>query len=214
MMTTFIYALCAPDTGAVRYIGKSDNPERRFKYHLSTSVKRKSYLGNWLRSLAEEPNLVILREVLSDAWQEAERKYIRIAKGLGMKLVNTTEGGEGVSKGSSPSAETRIKMSMALTGRKFSPEHRAKLSKAHFGKTLSPETRAKIRHAQLGKTHTSEARAKMSAARLGRKLSTETRAKMRAARLGRKLSPIHRARLSYSAKTYWKLHKTGVCLPS
>lgn len=31
---TFIYALCDPDTDMVRYVGKSDNPKKRYQFHL------------------------------------------------------------------------------------------------------------------------------------------------------------------------------------
>ena len=39
-MVLYVYALCDPLTGDVRYIGKTENLERRYKEHLSYSGKK------------------------------------------------------------------------------------------------------------------------------------------------------------------------------
>lgn len=141
--TTFIYALCEPGTRTVRYIGKSNNPALRFKQHLCQSSRTKTHLGNWLRSvisLGETPALVVLREV-PDAHREiAEKRYIRLAKGLGMRLVNSTDGGECCD----PTPETRAKISAALTGVPKSPGHCVSLSISHRGLKRTPDQKAKI----------------------------------------------------------------------
>ena len=90
--------------------------------------------------------------------------------------------------GVTPSEETRLKMSKAGKGRKFTSEHKRKISIANKGKKLSPEhiakmserqkgyvmpesTKEKIRNSCKGKNdgrkHTVEARIKISKARKG-----------------------------------------------
>lgn len=183
MKTTFIYALCEPGTRTVRYIGKTNTPSRRLRDHLSTSIKMKTYLGNWLRLLVskgEKPDLIILREVPYEQWEIAEERYIRMARGCGMKLVNLTDGGDGVTQ----TPEVRRKISVALTG----PLNYA------FGKKRPPETCAKIGAGQtgtlnhmFGKKHAPGACAKIIGPlnpAFGTKRSLETRARMSAAQSG------------------------------
>lgn len=136
MKTTFIYALCEPGTRTVKYIGKTANPKRRLQEHLKRSIKKDNYLGNWLRlviSKGKRPDLIVLREVPGDG-SDAERRYIRIAWGCGMKLVNATDGGDS----GTPCLETRAKISRKLKGR-FSGE-----KNPFFGKTHTKECRAVI----------------------------------------------------------------------
>lgn len=116
MATTFIYALCEPDTRKVRYIGKANNPSKRLGLHLSVSVKLDTHLGHWLSKLREsgtKPILSVLREVPEEVWQEEEIGYIRQARELGMSLVNGNDGGIG---GHNPSQESREKRRVASSG--------------------------------------------------------------------------------------------------
>lgn len=127
-MPVFIYCLKDPTTGDVRYIGQTNRLKRRLAAHLRESAKESNHLGNWLRSLkGEKPVLTVLHEVAeNESWQEEERRYIFIARGMGVDLVNSTDGGEG-----SP-------------GRIFSPEQRAAVGNRHRGGTHSPEHCAAI----------------------------------------------------------------------
>lgn len=167
MGTTFIYALCEPGTRTVRYIGKANNPKRRLNDHLRTSIKENNHLGRWLQSLDKKPTLVVLSEVLGDQWKIEEKRYINSGKILGLRLTNSTDGGDGVHN---PSAETRAKKS----------------GKNHpfFGIHLPPEMRAKIRASHMGKKATPEARANMSLARVGKKASLSHCANISAAMTG------------------------------
>jgi hypothetical protein len=186
--TTFIYALCEPGTRTVRYIGKTENLGRRFREHLRGSSKKKSHLGNWLRSLAgDSPNRITLCEVPESEGSAAEIQYIRAAReSLGMKLVNATDGGEGVSN---PSPESRVKMSAAKRGKKASPETRAKMSVAQRGRTRAP----------LSKEHC----ANISAAKTGVPWPPGQRAKQSATKTGVPWSPARRA--AHEAKKNAKL---------
>lgn len=184
MKTVFIYALCEPGTRNIRYLGKAKNPEQRRAQHCRPSQKRKNHLGYWLSGLSELPTLLVLKEVLENEWQEWEQRYIRCARALGFKLVNGTDGGEGVNgRNYTTTEETKKKQSVSqsgekngMFGRKHSKETRekiriARLRRPHplLGKTLPPEWCANISAARVGKKHFPEALVKMSAAQSGEK---------------------------------------------
>lgn len=151
--TTFIYALKDPGAGSIRYLGKSDFPERRLRHHL-IYTKPHTHKNHWIKSLlsrGESPELLILREVPLAEWEEWEMRYIRAARGLGFQLTNGSDGGEG---GVNPCEESRIKKSASLRGRVFTEEHRRNLSRGKTGVPHAPHslgTRQKMRAAALGR---------------------------------------------------------------
>lgn len=150
--TTFIYALCEPGTRTVKYIGKSKHPKQRFTEHLRESATFDSYLGHWLLSLSrrgEVPNMVILSEVPMELGDAEEIRYIAAARNsLGMRLVNATDGGDGLNN---PSRETREKLRRAITperaefigalnrGKRLSQQERKNISIKNTGRKLTPE---------------------------------------------------------------------------
>lgn len=81
---------------------------------------------------------------------EMERDIIELLKKAGHRLVNKTDGGEGV-PGYTHTAETRAKISAANIGRKLSAAHREKMSEAHRGRVFSLVTRQKISQALTGR---------------------------------------------------------------
>lgn len=184
MDTTFIYVLKDPETEEIRYVGKSDDPKKRFYRHLKDGRIENYHRASWIKSLALRglrPVLSILDEVLKTEWPSLECAYIEFFREQGCDLVNATAGGEaGPSRaGRKSTLETRAKQSAALAGakhplfgKKLSQEHRAKLSAAHLG------LQAGEKHPMFGKPGN----------RLGKKHSLETRAKMRAAKRAKKLS--------------------------
>lgn len=98
-MNTFIYALIDPETNTIRYIGKSDNPKKRLRLHLTEArtSKRESHRLNWLRKLlknSQRPRIMILEECNVENWAFREKWWISKYK-LISKLVNNTDGGEG-----------------------------------------------------------------------------------------------------------------------
>ncbi|SRR6266550_2192066 len=221
--TTFIYALTDPRPGDLHvYIGKSDNPRRRFSSHLcsATLIKQKSHKSSWILSLAKlqlKPVLQVLKEIPVLEWEKWETEFIRWYRVLGWRIVNSTDGGEGPSN---PTAETRAKMrsaklgktqpqdvvakrAAAMKGHKVSTETRAKISSAKsgcknywFGKKRPADAIAKMVMSNTGRKRTPESCARISAAITGRRLSDETKAKMSAAKLGHKAPQAARENMS------------------
>lgn len=177
MKAVFIYCLKDPVTGDVRYIGQTNNLKKRFSAHIKTSVKQKTHLGSWLKSLSgKKPILAVLHEVSEgESWAEEERRYISCARALGMDLVNLTDGGDGPS-GWVPTSETLAAMSAAWTA-----ERRLAQSKARTGVPNSPEQNAAISAAQTGVPHSPKRRATQSARMTGVPLSPKHYAGMCAA---------------------------------
>lgn len=131
---TYIYALADSNTGIVKYIGKSNDPEHRLTTHLSTSRIFKNTPKNaWLKSLSVRPELIILDEVSKDNWEFWERYWISQFKTWGFDLKNSTDGGDGGNTNQ---------------GKIFGPlseEIRSKISKTTKQGMLSENIKAKCR---------------------------------------------------------------------
>lgn len=96
METTFIYGLTDSEN-VIRYVGKSDNPEKRLKQHIN-SVDRKNRQGkklthkdNWIKSENYNVGLVILEECSKEKWDIREMYHISQYD----KLTNGNNGGKG-----------------------------------------------------------------------------------------------------------------------
>ena len=99
----FIYGLVCPISEEIRYIGKTDNPKRRLRSHISDAARGvyNHHAARWIRKLYNagmSPKMVILHEVgPEENWQDAERQAIQIAVEAGARLTNSTAGGDGAS---------------------------------------------------------------------------------------------------------------------
>ena len=94
-MKTYIYGLVDPETGKMRYVGKSNNPKVRYQYHLQDK-KTNPHKTAWICGLSErglKPELVILEETTQKQWEERERYWIKRYRDEGAPLVNILEGG-------------------------------------------------------------------------------------------------------------------------
>jgi|CXWL01.1.fsa_nt_gi hypothetical protein len=192
-----IYLLCDPCSGDPRYVGKSMNPNRRLRLHITNArIDNTTHKTHWLNGLMAMPILRIVEWCNShvDA-SERERYWIAKLRGEGIKLTNSTDGGEG-QPGLRHSDEARAKISRASKGHSVSMETREKIRLAHtgkqhaLGKKHGQEARERHRLAALGKgpfrghTHSVDTIAKMRAAKRGKPRSAETRAKISAAKTG------------------------------
>lgn len=146
----FIYGLACPDSGQIRYIGKSIRPEERLMNHMNEVSN--CHRSHWLQSLkaaGKRPCLVILQVLADDEnWQEWEKSWIKYGRLVGWKLTNNTDGGDGVC---GLPAETRARMAAVWLGRKHKPETIAKLVAARAKRTTSDETKAKHSAAMKGR---------------------------------------------------------------
>lgn len=103
-MKITIYALHDPESGELRYVGKTKNKLRtrilQHKHH-ALWLKKRNHLHNWLCALDARgltPVGSVLEQLPADGdWQSAERRWISHYRSLGYKLLNGTDGGEGVS---------------------------------------------------------------------------------------------------------------------
>lgn len=154
------------------YIGKSNNPEVRWKIHLYTvnhSEKKHgfSYIHAAIRKYGIE-NFIF--EIIGDYSSEedalsAEIKYIKEHNSRDREIgYNLTNGGEGQA-GRIQSKEEREKRSAVMIarnnrgtnnknyGKKLSEEHKKKISEGNAGKILSQETRLNISISKMGKAN-------------------------------------------------------------
>lgn len=138
--TAYIYGLCDPDTGEVKYVGKTEEkPRERYKAHLANgNLKGNTLRTTWIKSLkvnSKEPALVILEKCKLEDWQEYECQWIAFFRSQGNDLKNSDDGGMG-GMNRATTAETRAKLSAFQTGkawnkgRTFSEEWRKHLSDA------------------------------------------------------------------------------------
>ena len=221
---TFIYALVDPTTSECRYVGKTINLEKRYGDHKYTKYKTK--VSCWARSLKPlKPELAILEIVPPGGdWVEAEQFWIAYMKGLGARLCNHSDGGEG-NLGLEHRADSKAKISASLMGNQHLLNHqvteetRAKLSEAGKLRKHTEEGKLKIALANTGVVFTEERLRKMSESQLGHKRSNEsiekqketvrnrteeekaiTSAKITKALTGGKRTDETRAKMSASAK--------------
>jgi hypothetical protein len=223
METTFIYALEDPRDSIPRYIGKSNDPDKRLRGHINeaarnTDKKRTDHKNNWIRSLLKdgiEPVVSILDEVPEAEWEFWETYYghlflswgfdmvfVRKYLGIGsatrdMVLFNSTP-----KKKRIVSEAGKLKIKAAAKKRETNPtpamlECRRKFGARELG----------IPSCTKGKKFSMDTKKKMSDAKRGAKapwfgkhLTDETKAKLSAARLGKKATAETKAKLSAAQK--------------
>ncbi len=132
MKTTFIYYL-RDNNYNIRYIGKSNNPQKRLYNHITESRSiKKSYKLSWIRQVVlkgERPILEIIDEVPVDEWPFWECYWIDQFKAWGFNLTNLTEGGKG-GNGYNHTEESKQRMRLSKIGTKQSEETKLRRSEA------------------------------------------------------------------------------------
>lgn len=126
-----IYGLCDPidrwKTGEVRYVGKTASyVHERLRSHIYAARKGQLPINRWLRKQLNSGNPLHIihfeRVRPGDDWAERERYWIAKHRADGARLLNLTDGGEGLS-GFVRSPESRAKIRAALRrGSNFSCE--------------------------------------------------------------------------------------------
>lgn len=87
--------------------------------------------------------------------------------------------------GKNHTEETKLKISLALTGNKLSEETKLKMSEAQTGRIVTQDTRDKISLIHSGKIVSEQGRKNMSEAHKGFKVTDITKEKLRLIRLGK-----------------------------
>lgn len=175
------------------YVGKTTNTlsHRRNQHYASAKSKRNnSIFHKAIRKYGRESfGWSVLEECDTiDELNEAEIKWIKLARCGGKKVYNICDGGDGglgtdYWKGKSLPEETKQKISKSLKeyykthdspmkgmtgdkspfyGRRHSEETKAKISKSKIGVPRSEVTKQKLREANLGKKASKETLRKMS----------------------------------------------------
>jgi group I intron endonuclease len=184
------------------YIGQTNNYDRRCSQHkssvdcraLSAAIKKHEW-DNFQHEILMEG--LSLEE--ANQWESA---LILKHNTLAPAGYNLRTGG----LNSSPSDETKAKISTTKKGVLKSDETRAKMSeakKAKLGVPMSDETRAKMSEAKRGIPKSDETKHKMSEAKRGKKRgphSVETKTKMSATKLGKKHSDETKSKMSTNKK--------------
>jgi len=175
----YIYGLVEPTTKELRYVGKSKDPKVRLRKHISERFKHDSYKDRWIRKMVDSesrPELIIIDEVLKEEWQYWEQHYIAYYRGLGVRLTNSTDGGDQPpsTKGRKHTEESKRRMSETKNGKAIpwlnngevrSQEHRDNLSKSCKGRVS--EKKGKTYEDIYGEKVAMIIRGKMSEAHIG-----------------------------------------------
>lgn len=182
--TICIYVLRDPRNNQIRYVGKTiQSINNRLTSHVREAKRENnSHKDRWILQIVRAGYLPIIEkieDVNENNWQEREKYWIVKYYEDGCKLVNETDGGEGL-HGHKFSKSHRGKLGRALLGnkrwlgKKHTEETKQKLSDGkkggknpNYGKEFSDEHKGKLSKAHMGQRHTGETRQKMSSTAKG-----------------------------------------------
>lgn len=176
----FIYGLCHPITGELRYVGVSLNPQIRYNLHMSKSKNKTTHCASWIRSLKAlgiKPDLFIIEESDEQNSAELERFWIGYLRFVGCRLTNMLDGGDHAG-GHTKTPEVRKKMSEAAKKRGISPETRAKCIARNIGRKQTAEHIQKVILSRRDYIHSEETRLKISVSNTGKKRNDATKEKL------------------------------------
>jgi len=156
--TTYIYGIQDFDIQKFVYVGKSNTPCGRFKYHMKCSdnkdlrnlVKVKG-TNNFKLIILEKTNFSIIK-----GWAKREKFWIVKFRKEGHPLCNKNDGGGGVTE---HTKETRAKMSrnhadVSGENHPLYGKHRSEESKRKTSKTLMGRPKSKEHNAKNAEAHT------------------------------------------------------------
>ena len=153
MKNGFIYGLRCPLSGEIRYVGQTIKTlQRRLSEH-KCDKRHNPYKINWIKKLDRLELLDLLKiEILEKCSEvqlnEKERLWIQKFKNEGNKLVNLTDGGDGV-PGRICDKETRKKISESNKGKKMSDKAKKRISDKKKGIKLTTKHKISIRKGVL-----------------------------------------------------------------
>jgi group I intron endonuclease len=144
----YIYGLVQKNNNTLKYIGKTTDPKRRFRRHITERFLRDTHKDRWLRKTINDGNeieIIIIDIVDQYEWEYWEKFYISYYKFIGCKLTNGTIGGDQPpsTKGRKHTEESKLKMSKTKKGKPIpwlnngnerTEEHKKNLSKSLKGR--------------------------------------------------------------------------------
>lgn len=198
MASGTIYGLADPATEEIRYVGQTvRNPRGRLREHVRNAerplkAKGQRRLRAWLRSLQEEPLLVVLEE--TGDLDEAECRWIAKLREEGSRLCNMTDGGVAVRGLVGESKRKQEEGRLRATEKARDPEVRRRAGRAISATTKGREpSEAQLRAARehsermrgrgnpfYGRRHTDETKKAIGVSTATRRHSHETRARISA----------------------------------
>jgi NUMOD3 motif len=141
-----VYALLGTDH-LPRYIGVSVSAQQRTKTHWQQRARRTTPVANWLRTLAEPPEVWIIQKVPTAQGRATEAHWIKTLDQVpGIKLLNVERTG----RRPPMSDDTKAKIAAANRGRSknLTDEQRAAMSARSRGRTHSDATRKQMHESQ------------------------------------------------------------------
>lgn len=146
---SYIYCLKDPIDGIIKYIGKSDTPNKRYIDHIRKHSYTITKKNNWIKkliSINKKPILEILEVVPTSEWSFWEKYWIGLFKFWGFNLYNLTNGGDGGNYG----IESNKKISEKLKNRKFSNETILRMSESAKKRKITDLGRKKLSKSRIG----------------------------------------------------------------
>lgn len=193
-----VYCLLEPDTREKRYVGYTNNVRLRVNSHYCYANSR-SHRSCWIRKLKREglrPLVQVLCYLSSP--EEAKRveiEVIRLYRDRGVRLINSTDGGEGVAN---PSPERRASIVQNNKRMWADPAKREEMT-SKIKASMTPERRAQISaqvtRQRTGTKHKPETIEKMKASWTEeRKLNNPLRGRKRSPEVCKRISESKRGK--------------------
>jgi group I intron endonuclease len=158
------------------YVGVSSDIKNRFKTHIRSAkaLENKYLLYEDMRADPISFVFSVVEECEERTGKEREKFWIMKMGSVFPNGYNKVVGG-GLAR--RMSMNTKLKMSLSMTGRKHTEETKAKISAGNVGQERTEETRARMSCSAKRRPFTQQAIDALSKGRLGRICTEETRAK-------------------------------------
>lgn len=140
-MGSYVYVHFKPDWTPF-YVGKGC--KKRAHNFVNRSARHKRVLAKYGKA---NIHIKLWDFKTDEAAFAAEVFLIKLMRQSGIRLVNMTDGGEGMCN---PTEETRRKKSEAMRGRKYTEEHKRRISEALKGRIHPPQVHEAVSRAKKG----------------------------------------------------------------
>ena len=203
MTVFYVYEHIRRDTGAVFYVGKGHGGR------LSSKRDRNQYWHNVVNKAGGFDSRVIVEDQSEELILLAEVEKINQLRMLGVKLVNLTDGGQGIT-GLKHSEQSKRLISEKHKGKshKHTPESIEKIRQANTGVVFSDERKEKLRQKALGRKMLPHVREALKERMKSFKQSEKTKEHLRQVNLGRKHKPETLLKMSV-----WQINRPKLTCP-